>query len=63
MFLVYNMADGYLTTTVTVTVRKLVRNKQTKMRLFGYLSKKVGELTIKHSNLPESYVKKSYEQV
>ncbi|KAJ0171976.1 hypothetical protein K1T71_012739 [Dendrolimus kikuchii] len=33
------------------------------MRLFGFLSKKVGDLTIKYSNFPESYVKKSYEQV
>ncbi|KAG6459134.1 probable 39S ribosomal protein L24, mitochondrial [Manduca sexta] len=33
------------------------------MRLFGYLAKKVGDLTIKYSNLPESYVKRSYEQV
>ncbi|XP_026315949.1 probable 39S ribosomal protein L24, mitochondrial [Hyposmocoma kahamanoa] len=33
------------------------------MRIFSYLSKKVGDLTIKYSNLPESYVKRSYEQV
>ncbi|KOB79126.1 putative mitochondrial/ ribosomal protein l24 [Operophtera brumata] len=33
------------------------------MRIFGYLAKKVGDLTVKYSNLPESYIKKSYEQV
>ncbi|CAG9792555.1 unnamed protein product [Diatraea saccharalis] len=33
------------------------------MRIFGYLSKKVGDLTVKYSNLPESYIKRSYEQV
>ncbi|GBP83906.1 Probable 39S ribosomal protein L24, mitochondrial [Eumeta japonica] len=33
------------------------------MRLFNFLSKKVGDLTIKYSNLPESYVKRSYEQI
>ncbi|XP_004933534.1 large ribosomal subunit protein uL24m [Bombyx mori] len=33
------------------------------MRIYGYLAKKVGDLTIKYSNFPESYVKKSYEQV
>ncbi|KAI5632145.1 ribosomal proteins 50S l24/mitochondrial 39S l24 domain-containing protein [Phthorimaea operculella] len=33
------------------------------MRIFGYLSKKVGDLTIKYSNFPESYVKRSFEQV
>uniref|UniRef100_A0A2A4JAF6 Large ribosomal subunit protein uL24m n=2 Tax=Heliothis virescens TaxID=7102 RepID=A0A2A4JAF6_HELVI len=33
------------------------------MRIFGFLSKKVGDLTIKYSNFPESYVKRSYEQV
>lgn len=37
--------------------------KQNKMRIFGFLSKKVGDLTIKYSNFPESYVKRSYEQV
>ncbi|XP_072946472.1 large ribosomal subunit protein uL24m [Epargyreus clarus] len=33
------------------------------MRIFGFLSKKVGDLTVKYSNLPESYIKRSYEQV
>ncbi|CAH0598412.1 unnamed protein product [Chrysodeixis includens] len=33
------------------------------MRIFGSLAKKVGDLTIKYSNFPESYVKRSYEQV
>ncbi|VVC95768.1 unnamed protein product, partial [Leptidea sinapis] len=33
------------------------------MRIFTYLSKKVGDLTVKYSNLPESYIKRSYEQV
>ncbi|XP_049881364.1 probable 39S ribosomal protein L24, mitochondrial [Pectinophora gossypiella] len=33
------------------------------MRIFNFLSKKVGDLTIKYSNFPESYVKRSYEQV
>ncbi|XP_053620220.1 large ribosomal subunit protein uL24m [Plodia interpunctella] len=33
------------------------------MRIFSYLSKKVGDLTVKYSNLPESYIKRSYEQV
>ncbi|CAH2987093.1 unnamed protein product [Chilo suppressalis] len=33
------------------------------MRIFGYLAKKVGDITIKYSNLPESYIKRSYEQV
>lgn len=33
------------------------------MRIFNYLAKKVGDLTIKYSNLPESYIKRSYEQV
>ncbi|CAF4770488.1 unnamed protein product [Pieris macdunnoughi] len=33
------------------------------MRIFNFLSKKVGDLTLKYSNLPESYVKRSYEQV
>lgn len=33
------------------------------MRIFSYLAKKVGDLTTKYSNLPESYIKRSYEQV
>ncbi|XP_047036841.1 probable 39S ribosomal protein L24, mitochondrial [Helicoverpa zea] len=33
------------------------------MRIFGFLSKKVGDLTVKYSNLPESFIKRSYEQV
>ncbi|CAG4966345.1 unnamed protein product [Colias eurytheme] len=33
------------------------------MRIFNFLSKKVGDLTLKYSNLPESYVKRSFEQV
>ncbi|CAG4995454.1 unnamed protein product [Parnassius apollo] len=33
------------------------------MRIFSFLGKKVGDLTIKYSNLPESYIKRSYEQV
>ncbi|XP_041971418.1 probable 39S ribosomal protein L24, mitochondrial [Aricia agestis] len=33
------------------------------MRIFSYLAKKVGDLTVKYSNLPESYIKRSYEQV
>ncbi|CAK1547834.1 unnamed protein product [Leptosia nina] len=33
------------------------------MRIYTYLSKKVGDLTIKYSNFPESYVKRSFEQV
>ncbi|XP_063834260.1 large ribosomal subunit protein uL24m [Ostrinia nubilalis] len=33
------------------------------MRIFGYLAKKVGDLTVKYSNLPESYIKRSFEQV
>ncbi|CAG9136154.1 unnamed protein product [Plutella xylostella] len=33
------------------------------MRVYSFLCKKVGDLTIKYSNFPESYVKRSYEQV
>ncbi|OWR49668.1 putative 39S ribosomal protein L24 [Danaus plexippus plexippus] len=33
------------------------------MRIYSYLCKKVGDLTVKYSNLPESYIKRSYEQV
>uniref|UniRef100_A0A2H1WJ43 Large ribosomal subunit protein uL24m n=1 Tax=Spodoptera frugiperda TaxID=7108 RepID=A0A2H1WJ43_SPOFR len=33
------------------------------MRIYGFLGKKVGDLTVKYSNFPESYVKRSYEQV
>ncbi|XP_075985991.1 mitochondrial ribosomal protein L24 [Anticarsia gemmatalis] len=33
------------------------------MRIYGFLAKKVGDLTVKYSNFPESYVKRSYEQV
>ncbi|XP_045455211.1 probable 39S ribosomal protein L24, mitochondrial isoform X1 [Melitaea cinxia] len=33
------------------------------MRIYNFLCKKVGELTVKYSNLPESYIKRSYEQV
>lgn len=29
------------------------------MRIFGFLSKKVGDLTVKYSNLPESYIKEA----
>ncbi|XP_063630453.1 large ribosomal subunit protein uL24m [Cydia splendana] len=33
------------------------------MRIISFLAKKVGDLTVKYSNLPESYIKRSYEQV
>lgn len=50
---------------ISVKLLKLetLRNQNKKMRLYGFLAKKVGDLTIKYSNFPESYVKRSYEQV
>ncbi|KAH9633680.1 hypothetical protein HF086_012606 [Spodoptera exigua] len=50
-----NLAFGKFTTRL--------RNTAIKMRIYGFLGKKVGDLTIKYSNFPESYVKRSYEQV